>query len=305
MKTEVQLNSIRLIDNFFPSAGAMRDHYDKAFANPLKASQDRFQWDYWNVPDQYCLHRAPAHLFFPEDLYADFESALCQWGGENLGSNEISTPWISYYVHGGEQRLHADNPHGPWAYVYSLTNWSEAKFEGGLTQILSESVLDYWNSAQFSEGLESPQLFDAVEPEFNRLCVFDPRKPHGVTRVHGSMDPREARVVLHGWFLRPQPMIDGGLEEVDISEELGAALNPALDQIDEFGSYNGYVLFHLEVPKQGGVAEVKRVLSTLRAISLGATEVSEVEMAMEKALSNAEFPASEKDSVLSLPLVFE
>jgi hypothetical protein len=303
--TNTEDKSIAIVDQFFAKAPEMRAHYDQSFANPLQASEQRFQWDYWYLPDQYCLHRAPAHLFFSEDLYTEFEAALCHWGQQNLGCSEISTPWISYYVHGGEQRLHADNPHGPWAYVFSLSNWDEGQFEGGQTQILSEGVLDYWNRAEFRAGLETPHLFDSIAPEFNRLCVFDPRKPHGVSRVHGSRDPRHARVVLHGWFLRPQPTIEGGLESVDLSEPLGTVLNPAIDKVDEAGSYNGYVFFAVKILEGGQVAEVKKIVSTLRAIRSGSEDVQVVEQLLMAALDSAQFPNSEDMSELTMPLVFE
>ncbi|NQZ02839.1 MAG: 2OG-Fe(II) oxygenase [Bdellovibrionales bacterium] len=298
-------NSVKVIDSFFSQASDMRDHYDRTFANPLQATEQRFQWDYWYVPEQYCLHRAPAHLFFPEDLYTEFESALSEWGQERLGCSEISTPWISYYVHGGEQRLHADNPHGPWAYVFSLSNWQEGKFEGGLTQILSEGVLNYWNTAEFQEGLETPQIFESIEPEFNRLCVFDPRRPHGVSRVHGSPDPRHARVVLHGWFLQPQPTVRGGLENDDLSESLGEVLNPALDEVDQKGSYHGYCLFKVGIQPNGSVADISLTVSTLRSISNESAAVQVVQDTLSSALSSCRFRESDQASELTLPLVFE
>jgi Rps23 Pro-64 3,4-dihydroxylase Tpa1-like proline 4-hydroxylase len=43
-------------------------------------------------------------------------------------------------------------------------------------------------------------LLELVPPLFNRLTVFDPRVPHGVPVVEGTRDPREGRLVLHGWF---------------------------------------------------------------------------------------------------------
>lgn len=42
------------------------------------------------------------------------------------------------------QELHADNPHGPWAFVLSLTQWEGRPFSGGETLILQPHVLDYW-----------------------------------------------------------------------------------------------------------------------------------------------------------------
>ena len=46
---------------------------------------------------------------------------------------------------------------------------------------------------------------------FNRLTVFDPRLPHGVRPVEGVRDPRQARLVLHGWFADPEPFFTGAI----------------------------------------------------------------------------------------------
>jgi hypothetical protein len=37
--------------------------------------------------------------------------------------------------------------HGPFAYVFSLTNWDARKFTGGETFIMNAPVLDYWRQA--------------------------------------------------------------------------------------------------------------------------------------------------------------
>lgn len=99
---------------------------------------------------------------------------------------------------GCRQELHADVPHGPWAFVLSLTNWDERRFTGGETFILKPETLDYWRGFDASAVVERGSLVDTVPPLFNRLTVFDPRLPHGVSAVHGTRDPREGRLVLHG-----------------------------------------------------------------------------------------------------------
>lgn len=297
-------NSVLKIDQFFDEASSLRKEFLEAFANPLETREERFRWDYWHVPNQYTLHRTLASQFFSSHLYEQFEESLAAWGQENLGCSEISTPWISYYVDGCEQRLHADNPHGPWAFVFSLTDWSERKFTGGETQILSELTLDYWNQTEFRKGVESPQLFDLVEPEFNRLTVFDPRKPHGVSRVGGTLDPREGRVVIHGWFLDPQPYVSGGLAETDIGSELGAVLNPALDQIESDGAYDGYLSFEVKIAPSGEVESVRCVVETLRSVDPNSESVKSVESQLSKALYSSKFPSAVTASELRLPVVF-
>ena len=51
--------------------------------------------------------------------------ALTQYGQERLGCRTISPPWLSFYIDGCEQQVHADVPQGPLAFVLSLTRWEE------------------------------------------------------------------------------------------------------------------------------------------------------------------------------------
>lgn len=107
---------------------------------------ERFCWDYWHVPNQYTLLRTPANDFFPEDVFEQLESQLLRFGQERLGCGNISPVWLSAYVHGCRQEMHADLPHGPWAFVLSVTLPPPRKFTGGETFILRPHVLDYWQA---------------------------------------------------------------------------------------------------------------------------------------------------------------
>lgn len=69
--------------------------------------------------------------------------------------------------------------------------------------LLSPDTLNHWATHTPETVVERKQLMTLVEPHFNQLTVFDPRVPHGVRPVRGTRDPREARVVLHGWFVEP------------------------------------------------------------------------------------------------------
>lgn len=104
---------------------------------------------------------------------------------------------------GCEQKLHCDNVHGPWAFVLSLTDWTARSFSGGETMLLTDAALSYWSNFEAGRVIESRDLMQLVEPQFNQLTVFDPRIPHGVRQVCGTTNPLEARVVLHGWFVEP------------------------------------------------------------------------------------------------------
>jgi hypothetical protein len=67
----------------------------------------------------------------------------------------------SCYVNGCRQNLHTDSPHGPFAFVLSLTDWEGRRFSGGETEILQPLVLDYWRRFDSGTGMETPQLVSA------------------------------------------------------------------------------------------------------------------------------------------------
>ena len=52
------------------------------------------------------------------------------------------------------QELHADSPHGPWAFVLSLTDWEHRGFTGGETVIFKPHMLDFWSSFDPAKGFE-------------------------------------------------------------------------------------------------------------------------------------------------------
>lgn len=200
-----------VVDGFAPEAARLRAHLDARFADPRAATGDRFVWDLWNVPGQYTALRTPAWTYFPKKLYDAFHQRLVWWGRRTLGCHDVSPSWLSVYVDGCEQRLHGDLPHGPVAFVFSLTDWRRRTFRGGETLVLRDEVLDFWRGFSSTRAVEEGELFEEIAPRFNRLTCFDPRLPHAVRRVDGSMDPRQGRVVLHGWFVQPRPFIEGPL----------------------------------------------------------------------------------------------
>ncbi len=52
------------------------------------------------------------------------------------------------------QELHADSPHGPWAFVLSLTDWEHRGFTGGETTIFQPHMLNFWSSFDPDKGFE-------------------------------------------------------------------------------------------------------------------------------------------------------
>src|SRR6478672_2793958 len=178
--------SVVIVDKFAPEGSELRETFDERFAEPRSTRGDRFVWDWWHVPGQYTALRTPAWTYFPKKTYEAFHRRLVAWGRATLGCHDISPPWLSCYVDGCRQELHGDLPHGPWAFVFSLTRGRA--FAGGQTLLLRDEVLDFWHDFRSTRGVEQGELVRAIEPKFGRLVAFDPRIPHGVRTVSGTRD---------------------------------------------------------------------------------------------------------------------
>ncbi len=285
----------------------MRQHFETRFKDPRSTRADRFIWDYWHVPGQYTALRTPAYHFFPKKLYDSFHQQLVWWGRRNLGCHDISPPWMSCYIEGCKQQLHGDLPHGPWAFVFSLTPWQKRLFQGGETLLIKEPILSYWQSLAGQKGLEHGDIFDEVEPLFNRLTVFDPRIPHGVKEVRGVHDVLQGRLVIHGWFVEPRPFIEGAL--------LPRELQPVLDDLSGFmnGIFSsgqwpqvqGVLSVRLNIEPQGTVSNVKVLSNSLRDSSSEVETSKMITKVILKVLKRASFSKKKTKSTVTLPLIFQ
>jgi len=310
-------------------ASELREHFDARFAAPRATAGDalagRFVWDYWHVPGQYAHMRTPAAEFFPAALGGALEDALLTWGRAQLGCAGMTPLWLSYYVDGHRQELHADVPNGPFAFVLSLTLWDgeggdgggggARAFRGGETLVLRPTTLDYWSHYDAGSVVEFRELADLVAPRFGRLTVFDPRLPHGVREVQGTRDPREGRVVLHGWFADPRPCFEGALDEADLEAALNAGLPPLYHALLDADAgmpdvVGGLLVLRIHVQgRDGTVGDVEVTANTL-VLAPGQphdamADILECVALHVGALAFPAAPDGASPSVVTLPLVFE
>lgn len=264
---------------------------------------ERFVWDYWYVKDQYKFLRTPAYLYFPQDLYQNFHSDLVQWGRKFLGCHNISPTWLSYYVEGCKQDLHADVPHGPWAFVYSLS-LNKRKFSGGETLILKPEVLNYWQNFAHAADRERASFIDLIAPKFNRLVVFDPRFPHGVSEVKGVEDPLEARLVIHGWFVEPRPYVEGSLTTSQVKNALDEGLELLQLRLQRMGAFGGTLSFRLKVNAAGLPTDLKILTHTLIDLQ-NMSEAKDLVREIRKIFAQVRFPKSKANSQITVPLLFK
>ncbi len=298
------MKNLIIKDRFFKDANKLRNFFEDQFRDPHQAHPKRFVWDYWNVPGQYRLVRTPAYHYFPAKIYQQFHSELVQWGRQNLGCHDISPTWLSYYTEGCRQNLHSDVPHGPWAFVYSLSP-KKIKFKGGETLIFKDQVLDYWKNFVDEKDREQSSFVDEIKPNFNRLIVFDPKKPHGVTEVRGVEDPMEARLVIHGWFVQPRPYVQGALSTRDVQDQIEQLMYDLSDKLSNFGSYWGTVSFGIDVSAKGQVQKVEILTDTLVALDAQSLPVSQFSKWFISEIKKIKFRHKTKNSRIVIPLIFK
>jgi len=296
--------------SFLSEARALRAHVESVYGDPRYSHPKRFVWDHWELPGQFRQHRALARDFFPPALYKKLCNKLVSYGQNQLGCHSISEPWISYYTEGDFQDLHIDSPHGPWAYVYSLTNWQSREFSGGETLVLKPEILNYWAHYSRGQGLEKAQLFDVVQSHFNQLLVFDPRRPHGVSRVEGVHQPHLGRIVVHGWFVHPQPFVIGGLSEKIVTRTLNQEIPRILNQIreklmsaagGEFRWPRGVLTFAVQITTAGRVSKVEIKTNSL----IGGDFETKIAQLFKQSLSQVVFHKSARKTLLVLSIVLD
>ena len=295
--------SLIVVDRFAPEATRLRAVFDDRFADPRRAHGERFVWDYWHVPGQYTALRTPAWTYFPERSYQRFHRRLVAWGRETLGCHDVSPPWLSLYVEGCRQELHGDLPHGPWAFVFSLTP-SSRTFRGGETLLLRDDVLDFWQDFTSTRAVEHDALLRAIAPRFSRLVVFDPRIPHGVRTVTGTHDPREGRLVIHGWFVQPRPFIRGTLSARALTartDELGERIASWIGSLP----LAGLASFGFTVDRRGAVRAVRMLSDTTRTPRADERARRRAVRRIRDAIGGWRFDAQRGASQVTLPLVFE
>lgn len=264
-----------VVDGFYPRANDLRAVFDQRFGDPLRAHGDRFRWDYWHVPGEYTALRTPAYHYFPKRTYDAFHRYLVEFGRRELGCHDISPPWLSCYIEGCRQEPHQDVPHGPLAFVFSLTNWRTRKFRGGETFISRPRML--------------------IESKFNRLTLFNPSLTHGVRTVRGTHDPREGRLVIHGWFVNPRPFWVGPLDADQVRASLDGGLRSLFSPEDRLGE--GLFTVRLKIDRAGTVRAARPLINTLR---LGSAAHQARLVARLRALK---FPRTRSSTELTLPLI--
>ena len=283
-------------------ADSMRAALEAHFANPESHSPSTHQiWNYWYVPNQYMYLRTQPEKIFPKTLVEKFVAALRMWSVDQLGMSKVSWPYLSLYLNGCRQDLHNDATNGRFAFVYSMTP-SSRRTTGGETILLGEGDLVRKYLKQPAAGSAIRHL---IEPHFNRLLVFDDRIVHGVERVDGSMDPREARCVLHGHIEEAGPQVRGALSVTTVRDAIQSVFETFLDEATAATQiYQGPLVIRWSITAAGRADQIRIILDRVLSRSAAEIEWRVVRDRLLEILQEARFPASEGETEVTLPVSF-
>ena len=293
-----------VVDRFLPPELALelRRDIESHFANPEEHRPETHQvWNYWFVPDSYTYLRTAPEKVFGRARIEAFHNALRDWSIAVLGMANVTWPYLSLYTSGCRQNWHNDSVNGRFGFVYSLTR-DERRTIGGETLIRHEIDPFRTHLARAGAGRE---FYQAIEPRFNRLIVFDDRLPHSVERVDGSMDPVEGRIVLHGHLSEAGTIIEGPLSEAMITAPLLELLGQIREELSaEAALYHGALILRLTVAAGGAVAACEVMVDRVLHPDPGHVEWEPLRGKLVGWFKRLKFPPAGGETVLIQPLLF-
>ena len=160
-----------------------------------------------------------------------------------------------------------------------------------------------------TKSCEESDVVERISPKFNRLTVFDPRIPHGVSPVHGTMNPLDGRLVLHGWFTQPRPHYKGSVptEKIEsalsgFDEQLGNELSNKMNE----GSFSssGTAAYRISIAPTGRVTNVSALAHSLASAEPDAAYRDHrfLTTLVATYFRSHSFPKSKSSSSLTLPI---
>jgi hypothetical protein len=150
---------------------------------------------------------------------------------------------------------------------------------------------------------EEKDLLQSVPARFNQLTVFDPRYPHGVRMVQGVDSILDSRLVIHGWFTDPRPMLEGALSFKQILRPMDSFASNIMSRITSTQNVSGLLSLRLNINEAGAPASIDVISSNL----LSSTGGKFPKKSLEKILieTGISFPRARSKTRLTLPLLFQ
>ncbi len=187
----------REISNFYPRVDELRAAYDVFFSNPGSHGAQHQCIDFWWVPESYCYMRTDPVRIIGIELHQHLWDYMNAWA-RSEGLSHSTGGFLSFYVNGCFQCTHSDQTNGSIGWVLSLTHWDTRRFTGGETCVAREGAFE---ELEPRRGRAGSDYWEIIPPRYGQLTLFDDRVAHMVPVVMGTMDPLQARVVIHGHFV--------------------------------------------------------------------------------------------------------
>jgi 2OG-Fe(II) oxygenase superfamily len=297
-RLDARMRHILVLSDFFEAAEDLRRAFDSHFEDHVSCRFERFIWDYWYVPGMFTYLRALPQTIFTEELLQPFLTRLRDFGRERLACRSIYLPTLNCHIEDCWHNLHADADKGPWAFVFSLTDWNARRFRGGETMVLNPDALDYWRSSA-RQRREPVQLFRVICPLFNQMTIFDAQLVHGVNRVSGTHDPVEGRLTLAGWFADPGVVVgDASSGVADQIESCRLAVQKELRKVDDVA---GNLVVRLKIGAEGAVTASEMTVNSLVALGGDYGRAEQVEQAIIESMRTARFTPSVSGTWAAVP----
>ena len=171
---------------------------DAHFANPGEHRAATHQvWNYWHVPGSYTYLRTSPEKVIAREKVEEFVEALEDLGGGQLGLCAASPgPSSACMCRAARRRCTMIRPTGARLCLFADPQRPPDDRRRDDRRCRTATC----SAPSSTERPQARDLFDLVEPRFNRLTLFDDRIPHAVPARRRPMDPIEGRFVLHGHF---------------------------------------------------------------------------------------------------------
>jgi len=293
-----------VIDDFLPLgiAAALRDDIEIHFHEPHAHSAETHQvWNYWFVPQLYTYLRTAPEKLIAVERVRGFVEALRARSMSTLGLAGVSWPFLSLYVDGCRQSFHNDARNGRFGFVYSLTADSRRSV-GGETLVMHDGDALRGNLANPAAG---GSFYETIAPSFNRLILFDDRRPHAVSPVEGSMDPLDGRFVLHGHLREAGPLVSGALSPAAVARSIATLLQTtAIHAGARLSLYHGFLSLRFSVEPSGRVAQCDVLADRVLHRDAGNVEWEPLRQEIVDRAAELSFPRAAGKTIIVLPMTF-
>jgi hypothetical protein len=126
-----------------------------------------------------------------------------------------------------------------------------------------------------------------------------------VSEVEGVIDPMDARLVIHGWFVQPRPYVIGGLSVTQVEKVLSRQLSESENYFKEMGLVHGTVSLRLFVNASGKITSSKVLTNNVQGLQDPFGQKEFFNSWLKIFVKDLAFPKAKKPSAITLPLIFE